>query len=250
MKPKNQEVEIVDLEENFSSTSGGTIQNKCDDEHQEKHTKSSIFIIKEVRQNPIITPAPLIREQSVNELRSSVREHQRRNNAWVEEAGSNSENGIQEESDLTLEEQRIQNEASAMSRKQQLEDILSNRHLSISWGKGLCFSAGAIAASVLCMLPHALIFPSHNRITHPEYWYEPIYAHYVLLGLVLSIFLHCVIDNLMNIKRSNKVKSTIIVFVATWLTRSTILVMVYILWSVILKYPIPMPFMGPLIAFT
>ena len=58
------------------------------------------------------------------------------------------------------------------------------------------------------------------------------------------------IDNLLNIIRSNKCKGVLILFLVHWLTKSLVKTTIYFVWSVLLQYPFPMPFMGMFVGFS
>ena len=193
----------------------------------------SIISIKNVNEERVSSPIPNIL--------------QRRNIAWEDNDNSNANPPNHENIDLSLEEQRQQNEVKANSRLRNLENIVLNIPTQVSWGKGLLYIAGSIIASVFCTIPFSALFPLHNHIFQPEYWYETIYTGYVFGSLLISIYATFVTDDLMNIQRKNKINGVILLFFTIWVVRSSLKTLLYFIWSIYLQYPFPMPLMGLII---
>ena len=117
----------------------------------------------------------------------------------------------------------------------------------ISWEKGIFYTAGTTVASVLCVLPYSSIFTLHNHILQPEYWYETMYTAYIFGGLLVSMVLICMTDELLNVNRQNKLKRVVVLFLTIWTVKSSVKATIYLVWSALLQYPFPMPFMGLLV---
>ena len=252
MRKELSQIEAADLEliETLSLPSCFK-ENRSNNEHEKN--RSSIFIIGNAKVEPISQPiprisSPIIRGPIITSYKDIL---QRRHIAWEENEGSNKDSENQKDIHSTLEDQRIQNEGIAISRKRDFENIVANLPIRIFWGKGILYTIGTILAGVLCTLPLSLLFPLHNVVLHPEYWYNPIYTGYILHGLLQSVVYNFCVDSFLNIIRPNKLKAIIIVFMIHWVARSSILTVIYVIWSVLLEYPFPMPFMGFIImAFT
>ena len=88
-----------------------------------------------------------------------------------------------------------------------------------------------------------LLYPQHNSIQHPKYWYEPI------ISGSLSVILTTSLDSLVSLKYYFREESMvsfgvfIMLYVATVAAFGLTYCMVYLLWTVGLEYNHPMPFM-------
>ena len=246
------QIEAADLELIETLSLPSYFQEKSSNNEHEKN-RSSIYIIGNAKVEPISQPiprisSPIIRGPIITSYKDIL---QRRHIAWEENESSNKDNENQKDIHSTLEDQKIHNEGVAISRKRDFESIVANMPIRIFWGKGILYTIGAIVAGVLCTLPHSLLFPLHNHVLHPEYWYTPIYSGHILNGLLMSVVYNFCVDSYLNIIRPNKLKAIIIVFMINWVGRSSIRTAIYVIWSVLLEYPFPMPFMGFIImAFT
>ena len=258
--PEEIQIKIIDLEASTSSSPNFSTREGSNNEDHAELNRGSILTVQDTTRTPISSTVQNISDSfivpKVNNWIPIVKESenrrpylQRRNTVRVENDDSNINDRNLQDIALTLEEQRTKNEGNAVARSRDLEDIIFNRLPSISWWKGLFCIPSSILVSIFCTLPYA-IFPKHNHIIHPEYWYEPIYSDYIFGALVSSIIHMVLIDNLLNITRSNKLKGAFILFLVFWLTKSLVKTTIYIVWSVLLQYPFPMPFMGIFVAFS
>ena len=222
-------------------------ENTSNNEHEKNRT--TIFIIGNAKVEPISHPirrmsSPIIRGPIITSYKDI---RQRRHIAWEDNKSSNKDSENLMDIHPTLEDQKVHNEGIAISRKRDFENIIANMTIKIFWGKGILYTLGTISAGVLCTLPLSSLFPLHNLVLHPEYWYIPIYTGYVLNGLLQSVVYNFCADSFLNIIRPNKLKAIIIVFMISWVGRSSILTVIYLIWSVLLEYPFPLPFMGIII---
>ena len=203
------QIKIIDLEATTSSFPNFDSQKGSNDEHHAESNQGSIFTVQKATETPISSSVQNISDSIIEpivnnwmpiimETESSRSYLQRSNIAGIENAHSNTDDINQEDIALTLAEQRIKNEGNAVARSRGLEDIIFNRLTNISWWKGLSCIPSAIVASIFCTLPFSSIFPKHNHIIHPEYWYEPIYSDYIFAALLHSIVHNLLIDNLLN----------------------------------------------------
>ena len=258
--PEEIQIKIIDLEASTSSFQNFSTREIPNDEDAELN-RGSILTVQNATETPISSTVQNISDSVivpiVNNWLPIIMETendrsylQRRNGVRVENADSNIIDRNGEDIVLTLEEQRIKNEGNAVARSRDLEDIIFNRLRNISWWKGLFCIPSAIVASIFCTLPFSSFFPKHNHILHPEYWYEPIYSGYIFGALLSSILHNVLIDNLLNIIQSNKLKGALILFLVVWLTKSFVKTIIYLVWSVLMQYPFPMPFMGIFVGFS
>ena len=182
------QIEAADLELIETLSLPSYFQEKSSNNEHEKN-RSSIYIIGNAKVEPISQPiprisSPIIRGPIITSYKDIL---QRRHIAWEENESSNKDNENQKDIHSTLEDQKIHNEGVAISRKRDFESIVANMPIRIFWGKGILYTIGAIVAGVLCTLPHSLLFPLHNHVLHPEYWYTPIYSGHILNGLLMSV---------------------------------------------------------------
>ena len=244
MKPEEPNIDNIYLED--VETLPGSI-GEVESTSNHERNMAPIFTIKYVKQEPVLSPIPSIHERRPTSVRINIPDRPRRFIAWEEDSSSNTNNSNQRIVDLDLDEQRMENEGNLISRQRDLENIVSNMPIHVNWEKGVFYTTGTIVASVLCILPYSSIFPLHNHILQPEYWYETIYTAYIFGGFLLSTVLICIIDNVLNVNHSNKFKRVILVFLAIWIVRSSVKATIYFVWTVLLHYPFPMPFMGLLV---
>ena len=91
--------------------------------------------------------------------------------------------------DVSLESERLHHEGKLRRRKQILYSIISNRPIKIEWFRGLLYAPCIIIAGFLSTVPLSL-FPAHDLLQYPEYWYEHIF-HGILSttsGWILQCF--------------------------------------------------------------
>jgi hypothetical protein len=126
---------------------------------------------------------------------------------------------------------------------------LCNISINKTWFKAIAHTFGGIAGCVIldCFLT---LYPAHNVFHYPEYWYEfPLQLAVALLpSWAAMVLLRC--SNYMNIDSIKNIFN----FVTMFITASVIILLLYaseyLVWTILLRYPYPMPFNGYLTAGT
>ena len=90
------------------------------------------------------------------------------------------------------------------------------------------------------------LWPQHNIILHPEYWYEPIAPF--LLGYILIVTATGIVDCSMVLRTDFILswKAFITIFVAHSIGFLFPYISIYVIWVYILEFRYPMPFTGHL----
>ena len=120
--------------------------------------------------------------------------------------------------------------------------ILRNDNNEFSWVKIFLHSFGAVFLGLLSTFPMTLV-PSHDLVKCPEYWYESLY--YVTVSAIGTCFLNsCLSGYFLNIDYTLKLKNIAIISVICIVLANSTAVVTHYLWTSVLTYQYPIPFLG------
>ena len=160
----------------------------------------------------------------------------------VEILNSNVTNEGQEKTQLSLEEEELFSESQSREREEIFRQIILNRNANFSWFECIGFLFGTVIIGFLSTIPTCLI-PAHNLIQFPEFWYE-ILIHSLLYNLIAYPFICEFASESLNL--TYLVSKGNIAFVGLMGTTTfyTCLLATYYIWTQILDYQFPIPFLG------
>ena len=156
--------------------------------------------------------------------------------------GHDSNNILQENKGLSLEEEAIFILNKASEREETFKHILLNESINSSWEQCVAYLLGITVVGFSSTLVLTLI-PAHNLIQNPDYWYEILlHAVYICLWFV----------PMMCIQAASFLSSKYILFKENVLfIGAVILAMIvsglltsYNIWTKIINYQFPIPFLG------
>ena len=157
------------------------------------------------------------------------------------------ENQDSENSEIYNDSEKILNEENAKKRDLIFATILENRLEKFLWIDLLFYPFAIIISSVLFLVPFCL-FPAHDLVRHPEYWYEILF-HNAYFVIAANLLWNCFVSSFLNtglICHSRPI--TIMIFVGIT-TSISFTIFAYYIWTELLNYQYPIPFWGILFTF-
>ena len=151
-------------------------------------------------------------------------------------------NNDQNMAEISLDSERCQNEGRFRRRTEMVRSIILNRPLKMSWIKGLLNTLIIIIIGFLFTVPLS-IFPAHDLIKYPSYWYEHIF--HGILSTTLGWILQCFrASYFLNITKIRKCRNVIFMCLIGDAAMISFLILSYHLWTTICGYVYPVPFLG------
>ena len=142
----------------------------------------------------------------------------------------------------SLSSEKQTHEEKAQKRLHKYVAILQNENIGFSWSKLLFFSFGIVLLSVISTFAMTLV-PAHDLIKCPDYWYESLY-HATLSAIANSLLHSCLSDYFLNVNYSFKMKNIVRTTLTTMFLVYSILGSAYFIWTSVLAYQYPIPFLG------
>ena len=135
----------------------------------------------------------------------------------------------------------------ALTRKEMFESILHNQAAELSLPKFVLYLAVIVVASSSFCIPFCL-FPAHDLVKYPEYWYEILY-HSSIYVCVDFVFWTYLAGLLMNMRSLQRIKTIAIVSTLGVGTMVVFIISTYYVWTKALSYNYPIPFFGYTVTF-
>ena len=138
-------------------------------------------------------------------------------------------------------EKRIHYE-NAQRRENMYLAILRNDDIDFSWVKLFLYTFGIVFLGLLSTFPMTLA-PGHDLVKCPQYWYEILY--YLTLSIIGISILTCVLSGYyLNVKYTFKPKNILVITLIAVVLAYFIVVTSHYIWTSILMYQYPIPFLG------
>ena len=120
--------------------------------------------------------------------------------------------------------------------------ILRTSSVVFSWLKLIQLSFSTICFGFIFTFPLILV-PAHDLVKCPEYWYESLY--HAAISTIESCLLNCCLsDYFLNVNYSFKLKTMAYITLITTVLAEFIIIAAYIIWTPVLAYQYPIPFLG------
>ena len=143
----------------------------------------------------------------------------------------------------SLDEEKLWHESRAKKRRELFEAILTNEAVEFSWSKTVFYPMIIVLASSLLAVPYCL-FPAHDLVKFPEYWYEILY-HAAFLFTYDWVFWCFPAGHFLNMRCLQQIRTLLRgvciiggVFVFAFFTST------YYIWTNFLSFNYPIPFLG------
>ena len=168
-----------------------------------------------------------------------------KSNGALDKPINKTENIIQATS---LDFEQALHEGNCRLRNRNFQSIIANKPTKIDWLKELAYGVAIIVVAFLFTLPMSL-FPAHDLIQNPEYWYELIF-HGVLsttLGFIFQCFRASYFLNITYIRRFRN-----ILVICSVGNAATIFFLIssYHIWTSLCGFSYPIPFLGILATYS
>ena len=147
-----------------------------------------------------------------------------------------------EDSDESLEHEKSNHEERNKLRNDTFVALISGKHTETSWTKGILL----LILVVLIGFPSTFLYtlvPMHDLLMYPGYWYEILF-HGSILHTLRSIAFCLPASWFMNITQMRKIRTLASVCIASNLFNTAWLIVSYYVWTYILQYQYPIPFVG------
>ena len=159
-----------------------------------------------------------------------------------------SEETTQDKFDTALDAEKALHEEKARKRKGWFQNIILNKPMEFSWPQLLFYTIGTTFLGVLWTIPLTMV-PVHDIIRFPEYWYEILFSGgYAMIWV--CVFTSFTSGFFLNVRYTqtamNVFKACLVVFV----TVCFFLIVTYYVWTNILAYQYPIPFLGFITTYT
>ena len=161
-----------------------------------------------------------------------------------QDQGSESTN----ETHLSLEEEEILHQNKAGKREETFRSIILNEGIETAGLKCIFYLFGITLIGVLSTLPQTLI-PAHDLIRYPEFWYE-ILIHGIFAIIPFYIFTCVLTASLLNLEYLLLKENIFFVTLIGTITFYACLLSSFYIWTQILDYQFPIPFLGLIITLS
>ena len=132
------------------------------------------------------------------------------------------------------------NENNAFAREEIFVSILQNDDTKFSWANTFFYTLGIISASFSITIPYC-IFPAHDIIKFPKYWYEILY-HGFIFSFFDCMFWTFLCGAIMNIRHLTRFKTLSIACVGGIGAQFLFYISTYYSWTLVLCFNYPIPF--------
>ena len=164
------------------------------------------------------------------------------NSTLVQQSSTNSEFKNHTESKPSLSSEKHLHEEKARRRCNKHAAILRNGPVDFSWLKLSFYTVGIVFFGALSTFPMALV-PGHDLVKCPEYWYEILY-HASVITIGTSLLNCCLTSYFLNMHYTLKFKNIANITLIAILLVYTVVVITYYMWTGLLSYQYPIPFLG------
>ena len=138
--------------------------------------------------------------------------------------------------------EKLEHELKSEQRIKLFNDILSNSPTQNSWIRYVLYGLSSLVITLLATSQFTMI-PAHNIIHYPEYWYEfPLQS--LVFGFILAAFILFQCSYWMNIRYIRKLRAYLMICLAGILVLAVVAPSGYIIWTYVLHYHYPIPFLG------
>ena len=155
---------------------------------------------------------------------------------------SNTNTVDQANSQIDLEVEKFQHEKKANLRTETFKAILCGSSIKFSWPKFIFDITGTIIFSFALTTPFTLL-PAENVFHHPDRWYE-ILLPGVAYSIMHSIWAVFNTASYMNTSYIKTVRHIFVVCLVATVVLIALIVFAYYVWSYVLQYTYPVPFIG------
>ena len=142
----------------------------------------------------------------------------------------------------SLDQEKAKHEEKNKRRKNLFESLILGGEVEVSWTKGFLTVIGIIIASLISTL-YLTVVPAHDVVQNPQYWYEILY-HGTIGHISISIGFCVPASWFMNISQMRKPRTLAIVCLISNVVGNTWVLLNYIVWTHILHFEYPVPFLG------
>ena len=160
----------------------------------------------------------------------------------IEEYSNRSDNEQEVILTTSLDLEETLHKKQANERNETFKSIILNNQVDFSWRELLYYTFGPIIIGFAATTPYSLI-PAHDLIQYPEYWYEILFH-----GPYITFFgyaYRCLFQGLfMNIQYLKTNRVIFLQSIIGFAEMFTYLLFTYYIWTRILSYQYPMPFLG------
>ena len=111
----------------------------------------------------------------------------------------------------------------------------------------ILYTFGIILTSSSILIPYC-IFPAHDIVKFPKYWYEILY-HGFLFSLIEIMFWTFIAGTFLNLRYLKNVKTLSIVCICGNVSTILFYISSYFAWTWVFNYNYPIPFFGYTISF-
>ena len=157
------------------------------------------------------------------------------------------DNEISKNFETYKDSERIINEQNAQKRDQLFEAIMQHRLEKFLWIDLLFYPFAIIISSVLFLVPFCL-FPAHDLVRHPEYWYEILF-HNAYFVIAANLLWNCFVSSFLNTGYICQARPQAIMIFFGIATSIAFTIVAYYIWTELLNYQYPIPFWGILFSF-
>ena len=160
----------------------------------------------------------------------------------VTKATKDGVNEEQQDLDTSLQSEKILYEEVARKRLETFNSILFDEPIIFDWKKMFLYTFGIIIISVSSTIPYSLI-PAHDLVLSPEYWYEVLFhaTYGSIWGSCLNSFKA---SYFLNIRQIQYIHNISRMFLIECLLLLFFLISSHQVWTKILSYQYPIPFLG------
>lgn len=156
--------------------------------------------------------------------------------------GRDIDNVLQENKGTSLEEEEIFILNKASEREETFKHILLNESINSSWEQCVAYLLGITVVGFSSTLVLTLI-PAHNLIQNPDYWYEILlHAVYICLWFVPMMCIQAA--SFLSSKRILFKENVLFIGAVVLAMIVSGLLTSYNIWSKIMNYQFPIPFLG------
>ena len=151
-------------------------------------------------------------------------------------------NQDEETSNAYFDSQKVKSERNAMLRNDVFESILQNQLTTISFIEHFVYPFIIILISSSILIPFCL-FPGHDLVLQPEYWYESLY-HAIYYAIAHNLMWAYMAGYYLNMTYFHHAGPLVIVSLAAIIIAVLVIPSSYFIWTRILHYHYPIPFCG------
>ena len=148
----------------------------------------------------------------------------------------------QENFQSTWDSEKAWHEKNALAREKIFESILQNHDTKFSWVNTSFYTFGIMLAGSSITIPYCL-FPAHDIVKFPGYWYEILYHGSIFSGLEVA-FWTALGGAVLNMRQFKQFKTLSIVCVIGIGSLPLFYTSTYCLWTLVFSFNYPIPFLA------